>query len=211
MRLKITDIPDEIIQEYNLLKLVSPDGYVYCEIRKGMYGLPQAGLIAQELLQERLAKKGYHQSKIIPGLWTHETRPITFILVVDGFAIKHVRQEDADHLINTIKTYYTCTVNKEVTKYIRLTVEWDYKHQKAHIHMPDYLWKAMIRFKHDTPTKIQNSLHPHVDPQYGAKIQYTETEDESPPLIKKGQNLSNKSQGQFCIMPKWWTAQSSPH
>ncbi len=144
MRLKITDIPDKIIQEYNLLKLVSPDGYVYCEIRKGMCGLPQAGLIVQELLQERLAKNGYHQSKIIPGLWTHETWPITFTLVVDDFAIKYVRQEDANHLINAIKTYYICTVNEEATKYIGLTLEWDYKHQKAHIHMPDYLRKAMI-------------------------------------------------------------------
>ncbi len=71
MRIKITDIPEEIIQEYDLLKLLTPDGYIYCEIRKGAYGLPQAGLIAQELLQERLAMKGYHQSKIIPGLWTH--------------------------------------------------------------------------------------------------------------------------------------------
>jgi hypothetical protein len=139
MRFKITDIPDELIQEYNLVKLVSPDGYVYCEIRKDMYGLPQAGLIVQEFLQERLAKKGYHQSKIIPGLWTHKTQPITFTLVVDNFAIKYVRQEDADHLINAIKTYYKCTVNEEAAKYIELTMEWDYKHQKAHIHMPDYL------------------------------------------------------------------------
>jgi hypothetical protein len=177
-----------------------------------MYGLPQAGLIAQDLLQERLAKKGYHQSKIKPGLWTYETRPITFTLVVDNFAIKYVRREDADHLINTIKAHYICTVDEEGTKYIGLTMKWDYKHQKAHIHMPDYLRKGMIQYKHSTLTKIQNSPHPHIDPQYGAKIQYTETEDESPPpSIKKGQNLSNKLQGHFCIRPKRWTAQSSPH
>ena len=88
MRLKITDIPDKIIEEYNLREIVDNDGYVYCEITKGMYGLPQAGIIAQELLAERLAKHGYHQSKIIPGLWTHKTRPTTFTLVVDNFAIK---------------------------------------------------------------------------------------------------------------------------
>ena len=45
MRLKITDIPDEIIDEYNLREIVDDDGYVYCEITKGMYGLPQAGII----------------------------------------------------------------------------------------------------------------------------------------------------------------------
>jgi len=36
--------------------------------KKGMYGLPQAGIIAQELLAERLGKHGYSQSDIIPGL-----------------------------------------------------------------------------------------------------------------------------------------------
>ena len=48
MRLKITDIPDEIIEEYNLREIVDEDRYVYCEITKGMFGLPQAGIIAQE-------------------------------------------------------------------------------------------------------------------------------------------------------------------
>ncbi len=67
---------------------MTEDKYVYCEIRKGMYGLPQAGIIAQEFLTERFAKHGYHQSKIIPGLWMHETRPTTFTLVVDDFRIK---------------------------------------------------------------------------------------------------------------------------
>ncbi len=72
MRLKITDIPEEIIREYGLQALATSDGYVYCEIQKGMCGLPQAGIIAQELLEERLAKYGYHQSKIIPGFWSHK-------------------------------------------------------------------------------------------------------------------------------------------
>ncbi len=74
MRLKKTDIPEEIMREYQLQELVTVDRYVYCEITKGMYGLPQYEIIAQELLTERLAEYGYHQSKIIPGLWTHETR-----------------------------------------------------------------------------------------------------------------------------------------
>ena len=68
MRIKITDIPEEVIEHYKLREIVTEDGYVYCEIRKGMYGLPQAGIIAQELLKDRLAKVGYHQSKIVPGL-----------------------------------------------------------------------------------------------------------------------------------------------
>jgi hypothetical protein len=30
-------IPEEIRQQYNLYDIVKPDGYVYCEVRKGMY------------------------------------------------------------------------------------------------------------------------------------------------------------------------------
>ncbi len=54
MRLKTTDIPEEIMTEYGLHELAS-NRYVYCEIQTGMYGLPQSGIIAQELLEERLA------------------------------------------------------------------------------------------------------------------------------------------------------------
>ncbi len=86
MRLKITDMPDDIIQEYKLMLLVTQDRYVYCEITQGMYGLLQAGIIAQELLEKRLAEYGYHQSKII-NFWKHNTRPICFALVVDDFAV----------------------------------------------------------------------------------------------------------------------------
>ncbi len=56
MKLKMMGIPQEIKREYELQELATPEGYIYCEIRKGMYGLPQAGIIAQELLEERLAK-----------------------------------------------------------------------------------------------------------------------------------------------------------
>eukprot|EP00804_Cyclotella_cryptica_P008442 CCRYP_003953-RC/>CCRYP_003953-RC protein AED:0.43 eAED:0.43 QI:0/-1/0/1/-1/0/1/0/141 len=47
-----------------------------------MYGLPQAGIIAQQLLEKRLALKGYRQSSITPGFWKHDWRPISFTLCV---------------------------------------------------------------------------------------------------------------------------------
>lgn len=46
MRMKIEDIPDDVIEQYNLKEKVSKDGFVFVEIQRGMYGLPQAGLIA---------------------------------------------------------------------------------------------------------------------------------------------------------------------
>ncbi len=68
-----------------------------------MYGLPQAGIIAQELLAKRLKEHGYSQSKTTPGLWTHEWQPITFSLVVDNFGVKYIGKEHAQHLLQMVK------------------------------------------------------------------------------------------------------------
>ncbi len=61
--------PEDVIQEYNLRNKVDAMGNVHCEVRRGMYGLPQAGIIAQELLQERVLKAGYCQSNVTPRYW----------------------------------------------------------------------------------------------------------------------------------------------
>ena len=49
-QMKLELFPDDIILEYNLRDKVDDKGYVYCEVKRGMYGLPQAGIIAQKLL-----------------------------------------------------------------------------------------------------------------------------------------------------------------
>eukprot|EP00804_Cyclotella_cryptica_P022993 CCRYP_015003-RA/>CCRYP_015003-RA protein AED:0.12 eAED:0.12 QI:0/0/0/1/1/1/2/0/454 len=72
IRMKLSDTPEEIITEYKLRDLVEPDDCVYIIIVLGMYGLPHAGLIANELLKKRLNQHGYHQSKLVPGLWSHK-------------------------------------------------------------------------------------------------------------------------------------------
>ena len=84
IKLRLSDIPNEIVTEYNLKQMATKDGSTYIEVRRGMYGLPQAGLLAQEQLIENLKEHGYYQSKLVPGLWHHKTRPITFTLTVDN-------------------------------------------------------------------------------------------------------------------------------
>jgi hypothetical protein len=59
MKMLLSRFPEEIIQKYNLNAL-AVDGWVYIKIRKGMYGLKQAGLLANQLLQTRLAPFGYY-------------------------------------------------------------------------------------------------------------------------------------------------------
>jgi hypothetical protein len=124
MRLRLADMPEDVIEHYKLREIATPDGAIYCEIRKGMYGLPQAGIIAQQLLEERLTKHGYHQSTTTPGLWKHDTRPICFSLVVDDFGVKYVGEEHAQHLLETIRSYYKCSADWEGERYCGLTLKW---------------------------------------------------------------------------------------
>ena len=76
------------------------------EIQKGMYGLPQAGKIANDKLKLHLDKFVYEPAPTPPGLWRHQTRPLQFSLVVDDLGIKYDRQEYITHLLNAIKTIY---------------------------------------------------------------------------------------------------------
>jgi hypothetical protein len=54
MRMKLKDIPPKFVKIYNLKKFAAPDGTICVKIQKGMYGLPQAGILAQNLLKEQL-------------------------------------------------------------------------------------------------------------------------------------------------------------
>jgi hypothetical protein len=56
--MKFELFPKDLIIEYNLCNKVDSKGNVHCEVQRGMYGLPQAGIIAQELLEEPLRKAG---------------------------------------------------------------------------------------------------------------------------------------------------------
>jgi hypothetical protein len=52
MCLQLDIIPKEIIVAYNLRELVTPHSWVYIEICEGMYGLPRASILANQLLEK---------------------------------------------------------------------------------------------------------------------------------------------------------------
>ena len=72
-------------------------------------GLPQAGILANKLLRQRLLPHGYYECANTPGLWKHEWRPISFTLVVDDFGVKYIGQEHVNHLIRCLKEAYALT------------------------------------------------------------------------------------------------------
>jgi hypothetical protein len=74
-----------------------------------VWGLPQAGILANTKLKQKLAPFGYSKCIDTPGLWKHKSRPPTFTLVVDDFGVKYEKKGDAEHLIASIKATYRLT------------------------------------------------------------------------------------------------------
>jgi hypothetical protein len=180
MKMLMSRFPEEIIQKYNLNALAI-DGWVYIEIRKGMYGLKQAGLLTNQLLQTCLAPFGYYPARHTPGLWLHKTRPISFTLIVDDFAVKYMGKQHAEHLRNALLWTYELTTDWTETVYSGMTLKWDYKHRTCDISMPGYVSNVLSKFQHDAPKYPQHTPSRYVTPVYGAKTQYA-TKDETPPL-----------------------------
>jgi hypothetical protein len=102
VRIKILDIPAEFIEEYNLTGK-DRDGWICFEICQGCYGLPQAGIPANDLLHTCLKAKGYYEAATTPGLWRHKWQPIQFCLIVNDFAVEYVGIEHFNHLLNLLK------------------------------------------------------------------------------------------------------------
>ena len=59
VRIKLLDIPQELIEEYEITQAVQ-NGWIYFEILRVCYGLPQSGRLANNLLRTRLEKAGYY-------------------------------------------------------------------------------------------------------------------------------------------------------
>ena len=75
MHLPLKHFPQHTIDQYNLRENAK-NGWVYVKIHKAIYGLPQAGKLANKQLKEHLGPASYYEVAHIPGLFTHVTRTI---------------------------------------------------------------------------------------------------------------------------------------
>lgn len=175
MKIPVHMVPAVLLDEYGLRPLIR-NGFLYVEISRGMYGLPQAGRLANDQLQAFLAPHGYAPCSHTAGLWRHATRPLAFALVVDDFAIKYIDKADADHLLHTLSLHYKMTTDWDATKYCGITLEWDYNKRTVDLSMPGYIDRALQRFAHTKPRRPEHSPHAWQKPQYGARVQYAQLE-----------------------------------
>ena len=111
MRVQPWCIPKEVWNDPNYDIHVEDDGYISLEIRRGMSGLKEAGIIAFNQLVQKLAPYGHEPMPFTPGLWEHKTKRTTFVLCVNDFGVKYFSKDDALHLINVLQDHYALTID----------------------------------------------------------------------------------------------------
>ena len=169
MKVKYKYIPNDIRIRYNLDDKVTPDGYIYIKIQKGMPGLKQAAILAYQHLKNCLEPFGYEPIEGTVGLWHHKTHPMKFCLCVDDFGIKYWSKSDAEHLCNAIGKNFRCTVDHEGKNYCGLTLKWNYQLGYVDISMPKAIPDILKKLNHPSPSKPQHSPHKHIPILYGQK------------------------------------------
>jgi hypothetical protein len=185
MRMPLDLFPVWIQEQYNLQRLAH-NGYVHLEMQQAVWGLPQAGILANKHLRWTLAPFGYHEHVKTPGLWYHVLQPISFTLVANDFGVKYVNKADVDHLIDSIKKMYTPTKDWTGALYCGVALNWDYNNRTVDILMPGYIKKKLQEYKHVKLNRIQTCPYTPASKQFGTEAQRPLPLQDFPLLNKKG-------------------------
>jgi len=179
MKMPIIIFPKATIEQYNLREHAK-NGFVYLEICKAIYGLPQAGILANKLLRQRIHPHGYYEVAHTPGLWKHISNPTQFTLTVDDFGVKYVGKDNVLHLIKALRQHYELEEDWEGKLYCGISLKWDYKRRYVDISMPGYVEKLLARFEHKPPHRPQHSPHAAPPRKFGNNAQEPVEHDHLP-------------------------------
>ena len=151
-----------------------------------MWGLPQAGILANKCPQRKLVPFRYSECVNTLRLWRHETQPISFTLVVDDFGVKYVSKEDVNHLTESIKSTNMLTKNWTGKLYCGITLEWDDVNTHVDISMPNYLKKKLQEYGHIILTCLHSCLYQPEPKKIGTEAQTPSCPTLPLPLMRWG-------------------------
>ena len=126
MALVTTPGDDRVKDKYKLHTIVSTNGFIFIKIKKGMYGLKQAAMLAYKNLIKNLQLDGYSPIEHTDSYWKHSKYPTIFCLCVDDFGVKYFEKQALNHLINSLLKNYKISTDYSGTNYCGLTFEWNY-------------------------------------------------------------------------------------
>jgi hypothetical protein len=168
-----------ILDKHNLHTYIHNNSNLM-EVNKSMYGFPHAGRIVQDVLIERLAKHGYHQTGTT-CIFRHVTNGVAFTLVVDDFGVKFKETAAADDLVRCLQLYHTLTIKKNATKFLGLTIAVDPIAREVRLSAPGVIPKALQQFAQHS-TAVARSPAIYLPPRFGAVAQTPDDPDTSPLL-----------------------------
>jgi len=159
-----------------------------------MYGLKQAGKLANKLLATRLFGQGYYQCATTQGLWRHKWRPVIFALIVDYFGVQYTGRQHANHLLAALSEHYEVTTDWTGTSFQVLTLNGitrsvpEPHHGRLHPRRPHPIWtsrsnkattlpsqasgigKSSTEPRHNYLSTTAHRLMPHVSKKYRALL-----------------------------------------
>ena len=189
------------------MEFLAEDSRILLQVDKALYGLPQAGLLAQTELIAHLADHGFIQSPTTPCLFSHITDPsLRFVLWVDDFLIKYSRSrpEIADRLLTALAEKYPIKTHKAPDGrgiYLGLTIHRDRAARTLTISMPGYITRMFDELNLPGPANGQRVKSPltYTPPSYKGGPQWEFTDD-SPPATPSDRKLIERVVGKTLFL-----------
>ena len=128
IRMQYDIIPDKIKEQYHL-QAFKHNECVYFGVRQGMDGLPQVEKNAYDQFSKHLEPYGYKPVQQTSGLWTHETKNLSFILWVKNFVV----------LQTAPAKLYRFESDWSGKMYVKIHLKWNYEQGTVSLLLPGYI------------------------------------------------------------------------
>ena len=188
-----TDNVRELCKLGNLIH----NGRALVEIRKGMCGPPQSGLLTHEKTKKHPLTCRCFPCKRTPGLQARGSKNISFTLVADGFAVKCTNKRDADHLLQAIGALHKFTTDWELGLCCGMTLKWNCDERTVELFMPGHVKNKLPECQHPEPCRPERAPHSWLPTKCGQRQQEAMAEDISELLDKTGKTRVQQIVGSF--------------
>ena len=154
------------MEKYDLHALVCK-GCVLCENLRGIYGFPQACILAYTLLLQDPCP-----------FWLRSDTPPLATQNAPHFLLP-LHRKHAKQFLAALHIQYEVTTDWTGSTYLGITLKWDYINGTCDLSMPGYITTALHCFQHPLPDQPEHLPHCHTEIRYRAPIQFSTMDDTS--------------------------------
>ena len=140
------------------------------KIVKALYGMPEAGLLAQRDLIALLKPHGYIMSPTTPCLFTNPHTHVSFVLWVDDFLIKYKTafKHEMEAFFDILRSKYQVKVDWTGRRYLGLTIHRNRPRSSITVQMPGYIMRLFRKLCIPIPTTPAHSPMTPLPRTFGA-------------------------------------------